>query len=59
MPTFKEMYDTDVSPTLIYRVTNAVIEQVVEWQTKPLNGLAVKRGLTTGKKKAANNFRSF
>ncbi len=27
--TFKEMYDADVSPTLIYHVANAVIEQVV------------------------------
>ncbi len=26
--TFKEMYDADVSPTLISKVTNAVIEQV-------------------------------
>ena len=26
---FKEIYDTDVSPTLISRVTNAVIEQVI------------------------------
>ncbi len=28
--TFKEMYDADVSPTLISRVTDAVIAQVVE-----------------------------
>ena len=28
--TFKEMYDADVSPTFTSRVTNAVIEQVVE-----------------------------
>ena len=34
--TFKEMYDADVSPTLISRVTNAVIEQVIEWQSRPL-----------------------
>lgn len=34
--TFKEMYDADVSPTLISKVTNAVIEQVVEWQSRPL-----------------------
>ena len=33
--TFKEMYDADVSQTLISRVTNAVIEQVVEWQARP------------------------
>lgn len=35
--TFKEMYDSDVSPTLISKVTNAVIEQVVEWQSRPLD----------------------
>jgi len=34
---FKEMYDADVSPTLISKVTNAVIEQVIEWQSRPLN----------------------
>jgi transposase-like protein len=37
--TFKEMYDADVSPTLISRVTNAVIEQVVEWQSRPLDAI--------------------
>jgi transposase-like protein len=35
--TFKEMYDTDVSPTLISPVTNAVIEQAVQWQARPLD----------------------
>lgn len=30
--TFKEMYDADVSPTLISKVTDAVIEEVIEWQ---------------------------
>ncbi len=37
--TFKEMYDAEVSPTLISRVTNAVIEQVVEWQSRPLDAV--------------------
>ena len=37
--TFKEMYDVDVSPTLISRVTNAVIERVVEWQSRPLDSV--------------------
>jgi len=31
--TFKEMYDADVSPTLISKVTHAGIEKVVEWQS--------------------------
>lgn len=35
--TFKEMYDADISPTLISKVTEAVIEQVVEWQSRPLD----------------------
>ncbi|WP_145509125.1 IS256 family transposase [Yersinia alsatica] len=37
--TFKEMYDADVSPTLISKVTDAVKEQVIEWQNRPLNSL--------------------
>ncbi|WP_281561752.1 IS256 family transposase [Thalassomonas sp. RHCl1] len=37
--TFKEMYDADVSPTLISRVTDAVIEQVIEWQSRPLDAV--------------------
>ncbi|TWX52518.1 IS256 family transposase, partial [Colwellia hornerae] len=37
--TFKEMYDADISPTLISRVTNAVIEEVIEWQARPLDSV--------------------
>lgn len=37
--TFKEMYGADVSPSLISRVTNAIIEQVVEWQARPLDAV--------------------
>ena len=37
--TFKEMYDADVSESLISKVTNAVIEQVVEWQSRPLDSV--------------------
>jgi len=37
--TFKEMYDADISPTLISRVTNAVIDQVIEWQARPLDSV--------------------
>ena len=37
--TFKEMHDADISPTLISRVTNAVIDQVVEWQARPLDSV--------------------
>jgi len=35
--TFKDLYGADVSPTLISKVTDAVIEQVVEWQSRPLD----------------------
>ena len=36
---FDEWYGADISPTLISRVTNAVIEQVVEWQSRPLDAI--------------------
>ena len=35
--TFKEMYDADVSASLISKVTDAVMEQVIEWQSRPLD----------------------
>ena len=37
--TFKDLYDADVSPGLISNITNAVIEQVVEWQSRPLDAV--------------------
>lgn len=37
--TFKEMYGADVSPTLISKVTEAVIEKVDEWQSRPLDAV--------------------
>ena len=37
--TFKEMYWADVSPALISKVTDAVIEQVIEWQSRPLDAV--------------------
>ncbi len=37
--TFKEMYDADVSPSLISKVTDAVKEQVTEWQNWQLDVL--------------------
>lgn len=36
---FKEMYGAEVSATLISKVTEAVMEQVTEWQSRPLEGL--------------------
>jgi transposase-like protein len=37
--TFKEMYGADVSASLISKVTDAVIDQVVEWQSRPLDAV--------------------
>ncbi|CAM4485194.1 MAG: hypothetical protein LEGION0403_FIIPPAGN_00308 [Legionella sp.] len=36
---FKEMYDADVSSTLISKVTDAVTERVIEWQSRPLEAI--------------------
>lgn len=37
--TFKELYGADVSAPLISRITDSVIEQVVEWQSRPLDSV--------------------
>jgi len=37
--TFKEMYDADVSPTLVSKVTDKVLEQITEWQARPLDSI--------------------
>lgn len=34
---FKEMYDADVSATLVSKVTEQVMETVTEWQSRPLD----------------------
>jgi transposase-like protein len=36
---FQEMYGADVSATLISKVTDAVIEEVTEWQNRPLEAV--------------------
>lgn len=36
---FKEMYGANVSPTLISRVTESVIDRVIEWQNRPLDAV--------------------
>jgi len=36
---FKEMYDAEVSASLISKVTDSVIERVIEWQNRPLDDL--------------------
>ena len=37
--TFKELYDADVSPTVISKVTDAVMGRVTEWQARTLEPL--------------------
>ena len=37
--TFKEMYGADASPALISKVTDAVIDEVIEWQSRPLDAV--------------------
>ena len=37
--TFKEMYDADVSAAFISKVTDAVLQQVIEWQSGPLDAV--------------------
>lgn len=36
---FKEMYGAEISAGLVSQVTNAVMEQVVEWQNRPLDAV--------------------
>jgi len=33
----REMYDVDVSPDLVSRVTDAVLDELAEWQARPLD----------------------
>jgi len=35
--TFKEMYGADVSATLISKVTESVLEKVIQWRSRPLD----------------------
>jgi putative transposase len=37
--TFAELYGADISPTLVSQVTDAVLEKVVEWQTRSLDAV--------------------
>ena len=37
--TFKEMYGADISAGLVSQVTNSLIEQVVEWQSRSLDAV--------------------
>ena len=36
---FDEMYGAEISSSLVIQATNAVIEQVVEWQNRPLDAV--------------------
>jgi transposase-like protein len=35
--TLEELYGTEISPTLVSRVTEAVLADVIEWQSRPLD----------------------
>jgi putative transposase len=37
--TFKDMYDADVSPALVSKVTDRVLEQITAWQSRPLDSV--------------------
>jgi putative transposase len=36
---FDEWYGAEISPTLVSRVTNAVMDKVIEWQSRPLDAV--------------------
>ena len=35
--TFQEMYGADISPTLVSKVTESVLEKVIQWRSRPLD----------------------
>lgn len=37
--TIKEMYDVDISPVLVSHITESVIEDIRQWQNRPLDAL--------------------
>jgi len=37
--TFRELYGADISPTLVSNVTEAVLNKVIEWQSRPLDAV--------------------
>ena len=37
--TIEELYDIEISPTLISRVTDRVTDQIKQWQSEPLPNL--------------------
>ena len=37
--TIREMYDVDISPTLVSHITDCIMEDVCQWQTRPLESL--------------------
>ena len=36
---FKDMYGVDVSPTLISKITDGGVEEVIAWQNRPLDAV--------------------
>ena len=56
---FKEMYDADVSASLISKVTDAGIEQVIEWQNRTLDSLSIKNLLSYRYKLIRKSYANF
>jgi transposase-like protein len=46
---FREMYNADISPGLISKVTEAVMDEVHSWQNRPLEGIHCISVLYSGK----------
>ena len=40
--TFEEIYGIDEYPTLVYRVTENVMESILDWQNRPLDAVYPK-----------------
>ena len=37
--TFRELYGADIAPSLVSKVTEAVLDKVIEWQSRPLDAI--------------------
>ena len=37
LDTFQEMYGADISSTLVSKVTESVLEKVIQWRARPLD----------------------
>ena len=49
--TFEEIYGIDESPTLVSRVTENVMESILNWQNKPLCCISKRKEIKAAKRK--------